>query len=384
MGLMGRPTPRPRRRAVADRTNGIHMMFMRFPIDAVFLGKPDPADERRAAGRVASIAGLRAWTGLVPLVRGAHGVLELPVGTIERSGTAVGDLRRDWSRLDAPRKPPGERPRPSSSRMATLRSAHRRAALDLAFPAACSGCGREGAPLCAACLPALDARLGAAGRDADRPARPTSRRRSSSSSGARRSPGRSGQPSTTSSTPASGGSPSPLGAAVARRWARVGVGADVVVPVPVHAERERQRGYDQAALIAAVAGARARAAVVRALERGRATVAQFDLGRDERAANVAGAFRVRAGRERGARADRRALGPARRRRRDDRRDARGLRRRARARRRARRSRRSPSPASAEPAVDRPTRRILGAGRAAARPTAPDPLTRSWAHRGGFA
>ena len=32
------------------------------------------------------------WIGLVPLVRGANGVLELPVGTIERSGTAVGDL----------------------------------------------------------------------------------------------------------------------------------------------------------------------------------------------------------------------------------------------------------------------------------------------------
>ena len=31
--------------------------------------------------------------------------------------------------------------------------------LDLAFPATCSGCGREGQPLCATCLPALDARL---------------------------------------------------------------------------------------------------------------------------------------------------------------------------------------------------------------------------------
>ena len=47
----------------------------------------------------------------------------------------------------------------------------------------------------------------------------------------------------------------PLGAAIARRWARVGRGGDVVVPVPVHADRERQRGYDQAALIAAVAAA---------------------------------------------------------------------------------------------------------------------------------
>ena len=30
----------------------------------------------------------------MPLVRGAHGVLELPVGTIEASGTQVGDLVR--------------------------------------------------------------------------------------------------------------------------------------------------------------------------------------------------------------------------------------------------------------------------------------------------
>ena len=69
------------------------MMFMRFAIDAVFLGKPDPA--RDGARPVLSVhRGLRAWTGLVPLVRGANGVLELPVGTIERSGTAVGDLDR--------------------------------------------------------------------------------------------------------------------------------------------------------------------------------------------------------------------------------------------------------------------------------------------------
>ena len=71
--------------------NGIHMMFMRFPIDAIFLGKPDP--ERGGARPVVSVhPGLKAWTGLVPLVRGASGVLELPAGTIERSGTVVGDL----------------------------------------------------------------------------------------------------------------------------------------------------------------------------------------------------------------------------------------------------------------------------------------------------
>ena len=34
---------------------------------------------------------LPAWRGLVPLVRGAHGVLELPAGTIAATGTLVGD-----------------------------------------------------------------------------------------------------------------------------------------------------------------------------------------------------------------------------------------------------------------------------------------------------
>ncbi len=91
LGLMGRDP-----RAFPDGaglwlpdSNGIHMMFMRFPIDAVFVGRPGSDGARP----VLSVhPGLRTWTGLVPLVRGAHGVLELPVGTIARSGTVVGDL----------------------------------------------------------------------------------------------------------------------------------------------------------------------------------------------------------------------------------------------------------------------------------------------------
>jgi uncharacterized membrane protein (UPF0127 family) len=91
MGLMGRRGLEPDSGLWLTDSNGIHMMFMRFAIDAVFLGNPDPG--RGGARPVVSVhRGLRAWTGLVPLVRGAHGVLELPVGTIERSGTAVGDL----------------------------------------------------------------------------------------------------------------------------------------------------------------------------------------------------------------------------------------------------------------------------------------------------
>jgi uncharacterized membrane protein (UPF0127 family) len=89
-GLMGRPTLDEGGGLWISGTNGIHMMFMRFPIDAVFLGRPDPALD--GAQAVLSVhGGLRAWIGLVPLVRGAHGVLELPVGTIAKSATVVGD-----------------------------------------------------------------------------------------------------------------------------------------------------------------------------------------------------------------------------------------------------------------------------------------------------
>ncbi len=90
MGLMGRRAL-PSGRGLWISGNGIHMMFMRFPIDAVFLGRA-----RAGGGRpVLSVhRGLRPWVGIVPLVRGAEGVLELPVGTIEASGTERGDVVR--------------------------------------------------------------------------------------------------------------------------------------------------------------------------------------------------------------------------------------------------------------------------------------------------
>ena len=90
-GLMGRASLADGSALWLPESNGIHMMFMRFPIDAVFVGRPD--ESAGGARRVISVhPGLAAWTGLVPLVRGAHGVLELPVGAIARTGTAVGDL----------------------------------------------------------------------------------------------------------------------------------------------------------------------------------------------------------------------------------------------------------------------------------------------------
>ena len=125
--------------------------------------------------------------------------------------------------------------------------------LDLALPATCAGCGREGAPLCADCLPALNSRLGLPagtpiGLPADIPAPLLQLEWCAPYAGAVRG---------ALHELKYGGEQRlavPLGIAVARRWARVGVGAELIVPVPVHADRERRRGYDQAALIAAVAG----------------------------------------------------------------------------------------------------------------------------------
>lgn len=72
-------------------TNSVHMMFMRFPIDVLFLGAP------RTDGRQPVVAlrpGLRPWTGVVWWVRGARGALELPAGALADARLSVGDAVR--------------------------------------------------------------------------------------------------------------------------------------------------------------------------------------------------------------------------------------------------------------------------------------------------
>ncbi len=66
----------------------IHMLFMRFPIDCVFVGAAGEDGARPVVGLRRS---LRPWVGVVWWVRGGKGTLELPEGTIDRTGTAVGD-----------------------------------------------------------------------------------------------------------------------------------------------------------------------------------------------------------------------------------------------------------------------------------------------------
>ena len=90
-GLMGRRSLAQGRGLWLPGDNGIHMFFMRFAIDAVFLGKPDAAagGARRV---VAAKRQLRPWVGMVPFVGAANGVLELPAGTIATTGTEIGDV----------------------------------------------------------------------------------------------------------------------------------------------------------------------------------------------------------------------------------------------------------------------------------------------------
>ena len=89
LGLMGRASLLPGGGLWLTGTSNIHMFFMRFPIDAIFLGRP-AADGGRQV--VAVHASLRPWTGIVWYARGADGCLELPAGSAAASGTAVGDV----------------------------------------------------------------------------------------------------------------------------------------------------------------------------------------------------------------------------------------------------------------------------------------------------
>lgn len=90
LGLMGRATLPAGDGLWLPGENGIHMLFMRFAIDVVFVAPPSGGQDgpRRV---VALRRAIPRWRGVVWLVRGAKGVLELPVGTIDASGTTVGD-----------------------------------------------------------------------------------------------------------------------------------------------------------------------------------------------------------------------------------------------------------------------------------------------------
>jgi uncharacterized protein len=68
--------------------NRIHMCGMRFAIDVVFLSRKHEVTAVHEEVRPQPVWALwRTWGG----GRGAHSVLELPLGTIRASSTSVGD-----------------------------------------------------------------------------------------------------------------------------------------------------------------------------------------------------------------------------------------------------------------------------------------------------
>jgi ComF family protein len=167
--------------------------------------------------------------------------------------------------------------------------------LDVLLPAACAGCGRYGATLCASCLGGL--RAPAASEDRFLAPDPgvvvgdalelavaafayegtlrhalAGLKYGSAARIAR-----------------------PLAERAARRLDDVAAvaTAGVLVPVPIHPERLRERGYNQAALLAAALSRARRMPTADVLLRRRATTRQHRLDRAARLRNLRDAFTVR-------------------------------------------------------------------------------------------
>ena len=81
-GLMGRKMLSDRSGLLLTPCDSVHMCFMRFAIDVVYLDKDLTV--------LKIVKKLKPWIGL-SMRRGAWGVLELNAGEAERMGLAVGD-----------------------------------------------------------------------------------------------------------------------------------------------------------------------------------------------------------------------------------------------------------------------------------------------------
>lgn len=82
-GLMFRKEPLDREGLWIIPCNSIHMCFMNFSIDAVFLDKHE---------RIVHLVGnLRPWRFVSP-IKGAYSVVELPTGTIEKLSLQKGEI----------------------------------------------------------------------------------------------------------------------------------------------------------------------------------------------------------------------------------------------------------------------------------------------------
>lgn len=81
-GLMFRSKPLIEEGLLITPCNSIHMCFMSFPIDAVFLNKQGEI--------INMVEGIKPWRFIKP-VRSASSVLELPAGSIRELKLNLGD-----------------------------------------------------------------------------------------------------------------------------------------------------------------------------------------------------------------------------------------------------------------------------------------------------
>jgi hypothetical protein len=81
-GLLGRDSLERGTGMLIDRAGSVHMFFMRFPIDVVFL------DRDRTVVRI--VSALKPWR--VAGARRAVAALELPAGTVAAAGVQEGDV----------------------------------------------------------------------------------------------------------------------------------------------------------------------------------------------------------------------------------------------------------------------------------------------------
>jgi uncharacterized membrane protein (UPF0127 family) len=82
-GLLGRKSLPEGRGLLIRPCNSVHMFFMRFPIDVVFLSRE---------GRIVKIVEQLGLFRMASGGRGAHTVLELPAGYAASVGLKVGDM----------------------------------------------------------------------------------------------------------------------------------------------------------------------------------------------------------------------------------------------------------------------------------------------------
>jgi uncharacterized protein len=82
VGLLGRSELSAGEGLWIERSPSIHMFFMRFAIDAVFVDGDDRV--------VRVVEWLRPWR-IVAWVMGARDCIELPAGSVRGTGTQVGD-----------------------------------------------------------------------------------------------------------------------------------------------------------------------------------------------------------------------------------------------------------------------------------------------------